>query len=143
MGFSRLFVPLLFCHLRQLTRYGWTCVCWDKIVTIYLTENVKSFLIYTLVFNIWVSFPNVRRNALISCYCWLVMINKVTFTAIINIRQRCSKRYGGFKVLMVIVMLWVDLDLWKPVPGWWSSHWVLIFIPYLFPWSFLSFDKPI
>ena len=109
--------------------YGWTCVCWDKIVTIDLTENIKSFLIYTLILNIWASFPDLRRNTLVFCYCWWLMINKVTFTAIINI----SKRYRGFRDL------WSSLicDLWSPC-------WVLpTFIPYLFPWSPLSFNKPI
>ena len=105
-GFPRLFFPVLFCYLTQLAGYVWTCVCWDKIVTIYLTENVKSFFIctYTLVLNIWASFPDLGRNTLVFCYCWWVMINKVTFTAIINIRLRCSKRCGGLRALTTNMM---------------------------------------
>ena len=92
--------------------YGWTCVCWDKIVTIDLTENIKSFLIYTLILNIWASFPDLEKNTLAFCYCWWVVINKVTFTSIINIRlrcsKRCSKRYVGFKALTMNLMPSMD-----------------------------------
>ena len=98
------FLQVLFYHLSQLARYAWTCVCWVKIVTIYLNENVKSFLIYTSVPHLWASFLNLRRNTLLFCYCWWVMINKVTFTAIINVRLRCSMRYRGFRALTMIMM---------------------------------------
>ena len=100
-----------------MTGYSWTCICWDKIVTIYLNKNMKSFSIYTLVLNIWASFPDLRRNNLVFCYYWWAMINKVTFTFtfIINIRPRCSK---GFRALTMIVMNVMsstgDLVWWEP-----------------------------
>ena len=49
--------PVSFCHLSGLAGYKWACVCCDKIVTIYLTENLKILLINTLVLNIWANFP--------------------------------------------------------------------------------------
>ena len=105
LGFPRPLLQVLLFHLSQLARYGWTCACWDKIFNIYFTENIKSFLIYTLVFNSWAGFPDLRRSTLIFCYCWWVMIHKVTFTAIINIRLRCNKRYGRFRALKINMML--------------------------------------
>ena len=42
--------------MSPLAGYGWTYVCWDKIATIYFTENIKIFLIYTSVSNIWTSY---------------------------------------------------------------------------------------
>ena len=122
----------------------------DRIVTIYLTENVRSFFIYTLVLNIWASFPDLGRNTLVFCYCCWVMIDKVTFTVIINIRLRCSKRYGGFRALTMNVMNVMSSMGWPwsvrafvLFPNWWSPCRVPTFIPYLFPWSSLSFNKPI
>ena len=114
-----------------------TCVCRDKIVTIYLTENVKSFFIYTLVLNIWGRFPDLRRNTLIFCYCWCVMIDKATFTVIINIRQlRCSKRYRGFRALAMNLMNVMSSIGWPwsvrafvLFPNWWSPSRVPSFIP--------------
>ena len=96
--------PSILCHLNQLAGYGWTCICWDKTVTTYLSENVKIFCICTLVLNIWVTFHELRRNILFSWYCWWVLIIKATFTAILNIKLRCSERYEGFRALTMNVM---------------------------------------
>ena len=57
-----------------------------------------------LVLSIWASFPDLRRNTLFFGYWWWVMIHKVTFIAIINIRLRRSKRYRGFRALAMNVM---------------------------------------
>ena len=103
-GITETLRPSIFLPTQPIAGYGWTCVCWDKIVTIYLTENVKSFLMYTLVFNIWASFPDLGRNTLVFCYCWWVKINKVTLTAIINIRLRWNKWFGSFRALTMNVM---------------------------------------
>ena len=81
---------------------------------------------YTLVLNSWASFPNPRRNTLVFCYWWWVMINKDTFTSI-NIKLRCTKKIGDSEHWQ-----WS----WCPqffvfVSGWWSSCWLPTFIPYL------------
>ena len=69
-GFPKLFLLVSFCHLDQLVGYGWTCVCWNTIVTNDLTENTKSSFIYSLVLNIWASFHDLGRNTQVFCYCW-------------------------------------------------------------------------
>ena len=74
--FPRFFLPVLICHLSQLARYGWIFICWDEIITIYLTENVKIFLIFTLVFKTWATFPDLGRNTLVFCYYWWVVIKQ-------------------------------------------------------------------
>ena len=50
------------------------------------------------ILNIWASLPNLRRNTLVFCYCYWVIINKITLTAI-SIRLKCSKRYWRYSFL--------------------------------------------
>ena len=83
----------------------WLDLCLLRQDCYYLSHwKCQEFPHVHLVFNIWASFPDLGRNTLVFCYCWWVKLNKVTLTAIINIRLRCNKWFGSFRALTMNVM---------------------------------------
>ena len=102
--FPKFFLPVLICHLSQLARYGWIFICWDEIITIYLTENVKIFLIFTLVFKTWATFPDLGRNTLVFCYYWWVVIKQSHIHCHHQYQTEMRKKYGRFRALTMNVM---------------------------------------